>query len=68
MTRSLRLGISEDEKAILSNKKIDEVGRFTYLVRIISKDDGTSEDVKSKIDKTWGVFFTVKRKFGRIGI
>ena len=47
-TKSLRLGISEDEKVTLSNKKIDQVGSFTYLGSIISKDGGSSEDVKSK--------------------
>ena len=30
-TKSLRLGISEDEKVILGNKNIDQVGSFTYL-------------------------------------
>ena len=44
--KSLRLGISEDELATLGNKKIDQVGSFSYLGSIISKDDGSSEDVK----------------------
>ena len=30
-TKSLRLGISEDEKVTLGNKKTDHVGSFTYL-------------------------------------
>ena len=37
-TKSLRLGISEDEKVTLCNEKIDQVGSFTYLGSIISKD------------------------------
>jgi len=30
-TKSLSLGISEDEKVTLGNEKIDRVGSFTYL-------------------------------------
>ena len=45
-TKSLRLGISEDEKVTMGNEKIDQVGSFTYLGSIISKDGGSSEDVK----------------------
>jgi hypothetical protein len=48
-TKSLRLGISEDEKVTLGNEKFDQVGRFTYLGSIISKDYGSIEDVKSRI-------------------
>ena len=65
-TKSLRLGISEDEKVTLDDKKIDQVCSFTYRGSIISKEGGSSEDIKSRIAKTWGVFFKVK-KFGRIG-
>ena len=66
-TKSLRLGISEDEKVTLGNKKIDQVGSFTYLGSIISKDGGSSEDVKSRIANAQGVFSQLKKKFGRIG-
>ena len=31
MTKSLRIGISEDEKVMLGNEKIDQVDSFTYL-------------------------------------
>ena len=55
-TKSLRLGISEDEKVTLGNEKIDQVGSFTYLGTIISKDGGSSEDVKSRIAKAQVVF------------
>ena len=37
-TKSLRLGIREDEQATLGNEKIDQVGSFTYLGSIFSKD------------------------------
>ena len=57
-TKSLRLGISEDEQVTLGNEKIDEVGSFSYLGSIISKDGGSSEDVKSRsrMAKAQGVF------------
>ena len=66
---SLGLGISEDEKVTLGNEKIDQVGSFTYLGSIISKEGGSSEDVKSRVAKAQAVFFflTVKKKFERIG-
>ena len=60
-TKSLWQGISEDEKVMLGNENIP------YLGSIISKDDGNSEYVKSRIAKTQGVFFAVEKKFGSIG-
>ena len=51
-TKSLRLGMSEDEKKTLDNEKIDQVGSFTYFGIIISKNDGSCEDVKSRRAKT----------------
>ena len=56
MTKSLKLGISEDEKVTSDNEKIDQVGSMTYLGSIISKDGRSSEDAKSRIAKTQGVF------------
>ena len=55
-TLSLRLGISEDEKVTFGNEKIDQMDSFTYLVSIISKEGGSSEDVKSRKAKTQGFF------------
>ena len=60
-TKSLRLGISEDEKLTLGNEKIYQLGSFTYPVSIISKDGGSSEDVKSRIAKAPGVFSQLKK-------
>ena len=60
-TKSLRLGISEDEQVTLGNEKIDKVWSFSYLGSIISKDGGSSEDVKNRIAKVQGVFFTFKK-------
>ena len=60
-TKSLRLGISEDEKVPLGNERIDQVGSFTYLGSIISKVGGSSEDVKSRRAKAQGVFSLLKK-------
>ena len=54
-TKLLRLGINEDEKVTLGNKKIDQVFSFTHLGSIISNDGGIREDVKSRIAKAQGV-------------
>ena len=45
----------------LGNKKIVQVGSFTYLGSIISKDGGSSEDVKSRIAKAQRVFSQLKK-------
>ena len=50
---------------MLGNEKIYQVGSFIYLGSIISKDDGSSEDVKSRIAKAQDIFSQLK-KFGRI--
>ena len=60
-TKSQRLEISQDEKVTLGDEKIDQVGSFTYLGSIISKDGGSSEDVKSQIVKAQGVFSQLKK-------
>ena len=59
-TKSLWLGISEDEKVMLGKENIDQVG-FTYFDSIICKDGGSSEDVKSRIAKAQSVFSQLKR-------
>jgi hypothetical protein len=59
--KPLRLGTSEDEKATFGNEKSDQVNSFTCLGSIISKDGGCSDDVKSRIAKAQGIFFTVKK-------
>ena len=41
---------------MLGNEKIDQVGCIAYLDSIISKDGGSSEDDKSRLDKALGVF------------
>ena len=44
-TKSLTLGISEDEKVMMGNGKIDQADSFTNLGSIISKGGWSSEDV-----------------------
>ena len=60
-TKSLRLGISQDEKVTLGYKKSIKVDSFIYLGSIISKDNGSSENVKSRIAKAQGVFSQLKK-------
>ena len=45
-TKSLRLGISENEKVTLGNKKIDQVGSFTSLVVLLVKTVGAVKMLK----------------------
>ena len=59
--RPQRLGISEDQKVRLGNKKINQLGSFTYLDSIISKDGGSSKDIKSRITKAQGVLSQFKK-------
>ena len=61
-TKSLRLGIGEDEKGTLGNVKIGQVDRSAYLGSIISKDGGRSEDVISRIAKPQGIFSQLKKE------
>ena len=58
--KSLRLGIGENEMLKMGDKKINHADSFTYLGSMISKDVGSSEDVKSRIDKAQGVFSVKK--------
>ena len=45
----------------MGNEKIDQVDSFTYLGSIISKDGGSSDDVKSRVAKAQGVFSQLKK-------
>jgi hypothetical protein len=60
-TKSLMLGISEDEKLTLVNEKINQVCSFTYLGSTISKDVGSREDVKSRIANAQGISSQLKK-------
>ena len=55
-TSSLRLGTSEGEEVMLGSQNADELNSFIYLGSIISKNSGCSDDVKSRLAKTRGVF------------
>ena len=50
--------MSEDEKVTLGNEKIHQLDSFTYLGSITSKDGGSCKNLKSKIPKAQGVFFS----------
>ena len=43
------------------NETIDQVYSMTFLGSIISKDVGSSEDVKNRIAKAQGVFSQLKK-------
>ena len=45
-TKSLRLGISEDEQVTFGNEKIDQVGSFSYLVVLLVKMVGAVKMLK----------------------
>ena len=55
------MGISEGEKVMLGNKKMNQVDTFNHLGSIVSKDDGCSEDVKSRRAKAKGTFSQLKK-------
>jgi len=46
----------------LGNEKIDQVCSFAFLDSIISKDAGSSENIKSRIVKVQCVFSKLKKK------
>ena len=56
-----RLGMTEGEEMVLGNKNIDKMDCFIYLGSIIYKDDGYSENVKSRAAKALGIFFGSRR-------
>ena len=58
-TKSLRLGISEDEKVTLGNEKIDQVRSFTYL--------GAVKMLKVEKLRLRVFFSQLEKKFGGIG-
>jgi hypothetical protein len=55
-TKSLRLGISDGEKVMLGNERIDQVNGFTYLGSIINKNGRCSGDDKNRIAKAQDAF------------
>ena len=60
-TKSLKLEVIDGEEVTLGNEKIDQVNSFIHLGSIFSKDDGSSEDAKSRITKAQGIFFKLKK-------
>jgi len=58
-----RLGITEGDEEILSSEKIVLLDTLTYLDSMISKDDGFSQNIKRRIAKVQGFFFSVEKSF-----
>ena len=58
----LNINIKTTEVMRINNKKQDlyEVEKFVYLGSVVSKDGGTDEDVKSRINKTRHAFNTLR--------
>ena len=54
------------KKKSIEHYVIHNVRWLLLLIKIINKDGESSEDVKSRIAKALGIFFTVKIKFGKI--
>jgi hypothetical protein len=44
-------------KLIINDKEFEQMGWFTYLGSIVTKDGGGDEDVRSRIKKANGVLF-----------
>ena len=61
MTKSLRLGMSAGKMVMMGNEKVDSMYSFIYLGIIINKDDGCSENVKSRIAKPQDIFSQFKK-------
>ena len=61
-TKSLRLGISEDENVTLGNQKIEQVHSFTFLGSRNSEDVmGAVKMSKSRIVKAEGAFSQLRK-------
>ena len=59
-TEILRINTNGKTRAVrLQQEEIKEVGKFTYLGSVVSKDGGADEDIKSRISKARHVFRTL---------
>lgn len=59
-TMLCRLRVNKGKEAVLGNEKIDHVGNFAYLGRIISENGGYSKDIKKYNSQTQDVSFQMK--------
>jgi hypothetical protein len=44
-TKEMRINTQIEEKLSITNKEIEQVGRFTYLGSIVIQDGGTEQDI-----------------------
>ena len=55
-TTTLRINTSKTEPFTLRGESIEDVGSFTYLGSVVTKDGGATQDVSQRIRKANGVF------------
>lgn len=59
-TKTMRINTSQEAPLTVDGQAIEEVDRFTYLGSIVSKTEGTDEDVKARINKARQAFATLR--------
>jgi len=59
-TEVMRLNNKQQDPVQLHQESIKEVNKFTYLGSVVSKDGGTDEDIKSRINKARHAFNTLR--------
>ena len=56
----MRVNNKQDDPLRLHQKNIKEVDKFVYLGSVVSKDGGTDEDIKCRINKARHAFNTLR--------
>ena len=59
-TEVIRVNNNRQEAIQLQGKEIKEADSFTYLGNVVSKDGGTDEDIRNRINKPRRVFNTLR--------
>ena len=59
-TEVMRVNNNRQEAIQLQGKEIQEADSFTYLGSVVSKDGGTDEDVRNRINKARHAFNTLQ--------
>ena len=59
-TEVMRVINNRQEAIQLQGKKIKEADSFTYLGSVVSKDGGTDEDIRNRINKAGHAFNTLR--------
>ena len=60
-TKIMRVNNKSQGLVKLHHEEIKEVDKFVYLGLVASKDGGTDEDIKSRINKARNVFNTLRQ-------